>query len=119
MRREHAVALVRQVKWRSIVLLLKGAAATFLRVNLSLLLAAAWTIPVGVAIGFIRGWRGWRSRWRRSRLRSRRPRCFPCSAGADPARRRLGIGSIALMLLGTQWYILFNVIAGAMAIRPT
>ena len=30
----------------------------------------------------------------------------------------LGIGSIVLMLLGTQWYILFNVIAGAMAI-PT
>ena len=30
----------------------------------------------------------------------------------------LGIGSVALMLLGTQWYILFNVIAGAMAI-PT
>ena len=30
----------------------------------------------------------------------------------------LGIGSIALMLLGTQWYILFNVIAGALAI-PT
>jgi NitT/TauT family transport system permease protein len=28
----------------------------------------------------------------------------------------LGIGSIALMLLGTQWYILFNVIAGAIAI---
>jgi len=30
----------------------------------------------------------------------------------------LGIGSIVLLLLGTQWYILFNVIAGAMAI-PT
>ena len=30
--------------------------------------------------------------------------------------RGLGIGSVALMLLGTQWYILFNVIAGAMAI---
>jgi NitT/TauT family transport system permease protein len=28
----------------------------------------------------------------------------------------LGWGSIMLMLLGTQWYILFNVIAGAMAI---
>src|SRR5260370_4777206 len=28
----------------------------------------------------------------------------------------LGIGSIVLMLLGTQWYILFNVIAGAIAI---
>ena len=28
----------------------------------------------------------------------------------------LGIDSIALMLLGTQWYILFNVIAGAISI---
>ena len=28
----------------------------------------------------------------------------------------LGVGSIVLMLLGTQWYILFNVIAGASAI---
>jgi NitT/TauT family transport system permease protein len=28
----------------------------------------------------------------------------------------LNIGSVALMLLGPQWYILFNVIAGAMAI---
>jgi NitT/TauT family transport system permease protein len=28
----------------------------------------------------------------------------------------LGVGSIALMLLGTQWYILFNVIAGAIAL---
>ncbi len=30
----------------------------------------------------------------------------------------LGIGSIVLLLLGTQWYILFNVLAGAIAI-PT
>ena len=30
----------------------------------------------------------------------------------------LGLGSIVLLLLGTQWYILFNVIAGAIAI-PT
>jgi NitT/TauT family transport system permease protein len=30
----------------------------------------------------------------------------------------LGIGSVVLLLLGTQWYILFNVIAGASAI-PT
>ena len=30
----------------------------------------------------------------------------------------LGVGSIILLLLGTQWYILFNVIAGASAI-PT
>ena len=28
----------------------------------------------------------------------------------------LGVGSVALMLLAAQWYILFNVIAGAQAI---
>ena len=28
----------------------------------------------------------------------------------------LGAGSVVLMLLGTQWYILFNVVAGAMAV---
>ena len=28
----------------------------------------------------------------------------------------LNFGSVLLMLLGTQWYILFNVVAGAMAI---
>ena len=30
----------------------------------------------------------------------------------------MGIASIVLLLLGTQWYVLFNVIAGATAI-PT
>ncbi|MBV8587226.1 MAG: ABC transporter permease subunit [Verrucomicrobia bacterium] len=28
----------------------------------------------------------------------------------------IGLGSVALMAMGTQWYVLFNVIAGAMAI---
>jgi NitT/TauT family transport system permease protein len=31
-------------------------------------------------------------------------------------RVSIGFGSVVLMLLGTQWYILFNVIAGAQAI---
>jgi len=40
------------------------------------------------------------------------------SALPDPFARGVEIAAMALMLLGTQWYILFNVIAGAMAI-PT
>ena len=96
---------------------MKGALATFLRVNVSLLLASAWTIPVGVAIGF------------HPRL-ARIAQPLAQIAASVPATALfpvlllalvrlgggLGIGSIALMLLGTQWYILFNVIAGAMAI---
>lgn len=114
---QHALALVRPVTGSQYVELLKGALASFLRVNASLLLAAAWTIPAGVAIG---------SHPRLARI----AQPLAQIAASVPATALfpvvllllirlgggLGIGSIALMLLGTQWYILFNVIAGAMAI---
>ena len=97
--------------------MLECAGATFLRTTLALLLAAAWTIPAGVAIGF------------HPKL-ARIAQPLAQIAASVPATALfpvillaliqmgggLGIGSIALMLLGTQWYILFNVIAGAMAI---
>ena len=96
-----------------------GLGATFLRVNLTLLLGALWTIPAGVAIGF-------------NRRLARIAQPLAQIAASVPATALfpvvllllirlgggLGIGSIVLLLLGTQWYILFNVIAGAMAI-PT
>jgi len=96
-----------------------GLGATFLRVQLALLIGAAWTIPVGVWIGF------------NPRL-ARVAQPLAQIAASVPATALfpvvllilirlgggLGIGSIVLLLLGTQWYMLFNVIAGAMAI-PT
>lgn len=113
----HALVLLKQVHLRELWLLVKGAAATFLRVNVSLLIASLWTIPVGVAIGF------------NPRLANiaqplaQIAASFPATAlfpviliGLMRLGLGLGVGSIALMLLGTQWYILFNVIAGAMAI---
>jgi NitT/TauT family transport system permease protein len=96
-----------------------GLGATFLRVNASLVLGALWTIPVGVTIGF-------------SPRLARIAQPLAQIAASVPATALfpvvllilirvgggLGLGSIVLLLLGTQWYILFNVIAGAMAI-PT
>jgi NitT/TauT family transport system permease protein len=96
-----------------------GLGATFLRVNLALLLAALWTIPVGVAIGL------------HPKL-ARIAQPVAQIAASVPATALLpvillmlirlggglGIASIVVLLLGTQWYVLFNVIAGAMAI-PT
>ena len=113
----EALTLLREVHGSQFVEIMKGALATFLRVNVSLLLAAAWTIPAGVAIGF------------HPRL-ARIAQPIAQIAASVPATALfpvlllalvrigggMGIGSIALMLLGTQWYILFNVIAGAMAI---
>jgi len=113
----QAVALLREVHGTQFAEIMKGALATFLRVNVALILAAAWTIPAGVAIGF------------HPRL-ARIAQPIAQIAASVPATALfpvlllalvrlgggMGIGSIALMLLGTQWYILFNVIAGAMAI---
>jgi NitT/TauT family transport system permease protein len=113
----QALTLLQEVHGSQFVEIMKGAMATFLRVNVSLVLAAAWTIPVGVAIGF---------HPRLARIAqpvAQIAASVPATAlfpvlllGLIRLGGGLGIGSIALMLLGTQWYILFNVIAGAMAI---
>lgn len=87
------------------------------RVIISTALGALWTIPVGVAIGF---------NPRLSRIAQPIVQVlssFPANM-AFPFLTILyvkynvnfEIGAIPLMMLGTQWYILFNVIAGAMAI---
>jgi NitT/TauT family transport system permease protein len=96
---------------------LKQAGFTFLRVNVALLIAAAWTIPAGVAIGF-------HPRFARlaqpiAQIAASVPATalFPVLLlGLIRIGGGMGIASILLMLLGTQWYILFNVIAGALAI---
>jgi len=113
----QAYLLIRGTTWAEIHLLLLGAGATWLRVNASILIAALWTIPVGVTIG---------SNPRLARFLqpiTQVVASVPATAlfpvlmlGLIRIGGGLGVGSIALMLMGTQWYILFNVIAGAMAI---
>jgi NitT/TauT family transport system permease protein len=96
-----------------------GAGATLLRVTFTLFLAGLWTIPVGVMIGL------------KPKLSAIAQPIAQVAASVPAtalfpiillvlirAGGGLGIGSIVLLLLGTQWYILFNVIAGAIAI-PT
>ncbi|MEP0761626.1 MAG: ABC transporter permease subunit [Chloroflexota bacterium] len=94
-----------------------GLAVTFSRVLVALLVALAWTIPVGVLIGT-------------------NPRAAAVLqplvqiAASLPATALfpvlllvllglpggLNLAAVLLMLMGTQWYLLFNVIAGAAAI---
>src|SRR5205085_1436936 len=47
-----AISMLREIDRASLALTLKSAIATFFRVNVALLVASAWTIPAGVAIGF-------------------------------------------------------------------
>ena len=96
-----------------------GAGATLLRVAFTLFLAGLWTIPVGVMIGL------------KPKLSAVAQPIVQVAASVPAtalfpiillllirAGGGLGVGSILLLLLGTQWYLLFNVIAGATAI-PT
>ena len=96
-----------------------AALATWLRTLTALIIGAAWTVPLGVAIGLSPKW-------------SRRLQPVVQVVASVPATAvfpilllallalpgGLSLAAVLLMLLGTQWYILFNVIAGAMAI-PT
>jgi len=94
-----------------------GAGATFLRVELTLALAALWTIPAGVFIGLKPRLAAIAQPIAQIAASVPAPALFPIvlmlliQVGGG-----LGIASIVLLLLGTQWYILFNVIAGACAI---
>ncbi|HEY1185532.1 MAG TPA: ABC transporter permease subunit, partial [Bryobacteraceae bacterium] len=114
-----AALLLKGLPSAELLATLEAAAASFGRVAASLAIASLWAIPAGVAIGF------------NPRL-SKVAQPLAQIAASVPATALfpvvllglvrlgggLGVGSIILMLLGTQWYILFNVIAGAMAI-PT
>ncbi|HET9921972.1 MAG TPA: ABC transporter permease subunit, partial [Ktedonobacteraceae bacterium] len=91
--------------------------ATWLRTLAALLIGVAWTVPAGVAIGLSPRWS------RRLQPVVQVVASIPATA-LFPVLLLLVVGlpgglsfaAILLMLLGTQWYILFNVIAGAMAI---
>ena len=96
-----------------------GAGATFLRVELTLVLAGLWTIPVGILIGLNPKLSAIAQPIAQIAASVPATALFPIILlGLIHAGGGLGIGSIVLLLLGTQWYILFNVIAGASAI-PT
>ena len=110
------VRLLLAVPGREWIVLALALGSTFLRTLGALVLSALWTVPAGILIG-------------RSPIWSRRlqpvaqlvasfpaPMIFPIVTGALLAMGvPFGIVASALMLLGAQWYVLFNVLAGASA----
>ncbi|MEK5032182.1 ABC transporter permease subunit [Paenibacillus sp. FSL R7-0302] len=108
---------IARLSWSELIHVVFLGLLTGLRVVVSTLLAVIWTLPVGVFIG---------TSPRLSRIVQPVVQVlssFPANM-AFPVFTILylkfgismEIGAIPLMMLGTQWYVLFNVIAGAMAI---
>ncbi len=113
----QGILMLRGVTGHQIGILLAGAGATFLRVNGALAISALWTIPVGVAIGLNPKVAALVQPIAQVLASIPATAFFPILLmGLIKIGGGLGIGAMALMLLGTQWYILFNVIAGAMSI---
>ncbi len=100
--------------WISVALAL---GASFLRTTSAVLLGAAWALPVGILIGLSPKWSQRLQPVVQVVASFPAPMLFPVVTLLLVALRvPFGLGCVTLMLLGAQWYILFNVIAGAMAI---
>ena len=109
--------LLSRLDWSHWSVLALAGLTTLGRVLVSTAIGTAWTVPLGLAVGLSP---------RVSRVFQPvaqvmasfpAPMLFPAAIALfHAAGVGLGVGSIVLMLLGTQWYILFNVIAGASSV---
>lgn len=113
----QAFQLVSQTKLSDIWEIISAAFFSLLRTSAAVLIALAWTLPVGVYIGM-------------NAKAAKLLQGVIQIIASIPATAvfpvivlflikiggGLDIGAIFLMLLGVQWYLLFNIIAGASAI---
>jgi len=113
----QVVRLLGSVRLPEWLRLLRSDLLTLARVSVAIVLGTLWALPMGLRIGLSP---------RLSRIMQPivqvaasfpAPMLFPAVILLlTTLKVPIGFGSMVLMLLGTQWYILFNVIAGAQAI---
>ncbi len=113
----HLIRLLAALAGAEWVQLVTALALTFLRVYVALAFGAVWTVPVGIWVGLSP-----------RRARALQPLIQVAAAFPAPmifplvtliilmAGINFSWGCVALLLLGSQWYILFNVLSGATAI---
>ena len=100
--------------WISVVLALL---ASFMRTSATVVLGTLWALPIGILIGRSPKWSQRLQPVIQVVASFPAPMLFPLVVLILAALHiPFTIGCTALMLLGAQWYILFNVIAGASAI---
>ena len=100
--------------WTTVLLAL---AATFARTSAAVLIATIWALPAGILIGRSPVWSERLQGVIQVAASFPAPMVFPVVAAVLAwAGVPFTIGCVALMLLGAQWYVLFNVMAGAQAI---
>jgi NitT/TauT family transport system permease protein len=94
-----------------------GTVATALRVLSAMLIAMAWTIPLGVLIGSNPRLANFLQPLVQIAASTPATAFFPLIVLVIVSNGiSFNVAAVLLMLLGTQWYVLFNVIAGTTAI---
>lgn len=102
------------IEWSEIIL---SVFATALRVFGCLVLASLWTVPFGIWLGQSPQRLRWAQPFVQIAASFPAPMLYPLVLGALLIFKvPFSIGSMFLMLLGVQWYVLFNVLAGALRI---
>ncbi|MDP2992901.1 MAG: ABC transporter permease subunit [Deltaproteobacteria bacterium] len=102
------------IQWGAIGI---GVMATLLRVLAALVIALVWTVPLGVVIGSNPRLAAWLQPVVQITASVPATALFPIVLLVMLALPGgLNLSAVLLMLMGTQWYLLFNVIAGATAI---
>jgi len=102
------------VQWTQVGI---GVLATLARVTVAMLIALAWTVPLGVAIGTNRRLAGVLQPIVQVAASVPATALFPVILLlVINLPGGLNLAAVLLMLMGTQWYLLFNIIAGASAI---
>jgi NitT/TauT family transport system permease protein len=108
------VHLLLPVSLADAVMILKSTVFTFLRVCLALVISTLWALPFGVWVGLSPK----RTKFFQPIIQVAAsfpaPMLYPLAIFVlDALGIGLGVGAGILMLLGVQWYVLFNVLAGA------
>jgi NitT/TauT family transport system permease protein len=113
----RAGALLFQVGHNDWRLIASGVLATALRVFIAMIIALAWTIPAGVGIGMNARMAKWVQPLAQIAASVPATALFPVLLlGLVTVSGGLNLIAVLLMLMGTQWYLLFNIIAGVTSI---
>ncbi len=114
---QGTVRLAQHLSWSQVALVFAATGATLLRVVTALAISVLWTVPVGVLIGMNRKWAAALTPVTQIAASVPATALFPgIVALLIHLQGGLSSAAVLLMVLGTQWYVLFNVIAGASAI---
>jgi NitT/TauT family transport system permease protein len=113
----RAGIILRGLTTRDIISIVTAVSLTLARVLATLVIGVIWAVPAGVYIGLRKDLAAKFQPVVQFFASYPAPMLYPLALLVlEQLHVGLGIGAVVLMLLGAQWYILYNTISGAMSL---